>query len=421
MDIFLWIVTFSLGFSFIFSASETALTSLGKLEAQTLVSEGGWRAKVIQNWVRDPGKILVTILVGNNVVNSASASLFAIWANQRYGSLGVSIAIAAYTSVIIVLCEIVPKLIARRLALRVSPWAMRFLQVVNVLLKPLIWAVHRVSAGFVFLSGIKGRDPRTIISEEELTHTIEMATKGGGIDRATGEALSNLMEFPDRLCRDVMTSRSKIQGIPIRLSLEEVIRFISADGHSRYPVIRDSLDDVVGVLLVKDLLSHMQKGGTSLWTRVVRRPYFVSELAPLGNILRDMRRWGTHLALVRNETGVLTGLVTLEDLIEEIVGEIRDEHDDPIDGSMERAMGGPMLVSGDIPIIDFNDQFGASLPMEVSYSTVNGYLLAKTGGEIPPVGTMIFADDVTFRIHSVSQNGVVTVEIIQQISPHSEN
>jgi putative hemolysin len=127
-----------------------------------------------------------------------------------------------------------------------------------------------------------------------------------------------------------------------------------------------------------------------------------------------MRRWGTHLALVRNETGILTGLLTMEDLIEEIVGDIRDEHDEPAEAGAagERAMGGPRLVNGEIPIIDFNDHYNASLPLDVSYSTLNGYLLSKTGGEIPPIGSLIFAEDVTFRVHSVSESGIATVEII---------
>jgi CBS domain containing-hemolysin-like protein len=212
-----------------------------------------------------------------------------------------------------------------------------------------------------------------------------------------------------------MTPRLKVQAISIAWTLEETMKFIAQDGHSRYPVVRNSLDELVGILLVKDILAHIQKGAPGSWTRAVRRPYFVSELATLGTILRDMKRWGTHLALVRNETGVLTGLLTLEDLIEEIVGEIRDEHDDPVDGGGDRAMGGPSLVSGEIPILDFNERYQCALPMDVSYSTLNGYLLSRTGGQIPPVGTMIFGDDVTFRIHSVSESGIATVQVIDTV------
>ncbi len=414
------LVAFALAASCLFSASETALTSLGKLEIQSIIARGGWRAHILQRWIRDPGRVLVTILVGNNLVNTLAASIFTIWAQQNLDGYWIPVVISGFTMVMILVSEILPKLVARQIAISLAPISMRFLQAVNIILFPATFVISRISHGVVRLSGQTGREPRNIVSEEDVSNTIEIATKEGGLDRETGEVLSNLIEFPDRRAKDIMTPRSRIQGLAIGWSLEECLRFIATDGHSRYPVIRGSLDEVVGILLVKDLLAHMQKGNQGSWTRIIRRPYFVSEVGHLGTILRDMKRWGTHLALVRNETGVLTGLLTLEDLIEEIVGEIRDEHDDPVEAGGDRAMGGPQLVSGDIPILDFNERFQVSLPMDVSYSTLNGYLLAKMGGEIPPVGTLIVDDETTFRIHSVSSSGVVTVQVIAQLKDNNK-
>jgi putative hemolysin len=218
------------------------------------------------------------------------------------------------------------------------------------------------------------------------------------------------------LARHVMTPRSHVSGIEISWSWERVLAYISADGHSRFVVYRGNLDDVVGVILVKDLLREFQKQSPGSWTRRIRRPYYVSEMATLGNILRDMKRWGTHLALVRSETGVLTGLVTLEDLLEEIVGEIRDEHDDPSEAGHDPVMGGPRLVNGEMPIVDFNHRYGTSLPVDAAYSTLNGYLLTRTGGQIPPPGTLIIDEDITFRVHSIADTGIVTVELLTAAS-----
>ncbi len=413
------IVVAALLASCLFSGTETALTSLGKLEIQSIVAKGGWRAHILQHWIKNPGRVLVTILVGNNLVNSLAVSVFTTWTQGVLDGVWVAGAITFFTLFMILVSEIVPKLIARQYSIILAPPAMRFLVLVNYVLFPLTWVVSRISTGFVRLSGTTGREPRNTVSEEDVTATIEIATKEGGLDRETGEVLSNLIEFPDRRAKDIMTPRSRIQGINITWTMEECVRFIAGDGHSRYPVIRGNMDEIVGILLVKDILAHMQKGNPGSWTRCVRRPYFVSELGHLGTILRDMKRWGTHLAVVRNETGVITGLLTLEDLIEEIVGEIRDEHDDPVDAGGDRAMGGPQLVNGDIPILDFNERFQVSLPMDVSYSTLNGYLLSKTGGEIPPVGTLIVDEDTTFRIHAVSENGVVTVQVIPQLKNQS--
>lgn len=397
--------------SFLFSFSETALTSLGKLEIQSIIARGGWRAHIIQRWIRDSGRVLITVLVGNNIVNTIASSVFALWANHNFSGGWVPALIVAFTIVLILGSEIVPKLLAQQLAIPASPFSLRFLQAVDILLFPATFTIHKIARGILRNTGRTG-GAKPLISEEDVTHTIEMATKEGSLDHETGEVLSNLIEFPDRLARDIMTPRARIQALSVGMTLEECLKVVSTDGHSRYPIVRNNLDELVGILLVKDLLAHIQRGNPGSWTRCVRRPYFVSELAPLGNILRDMKRWGTHLALVRNETGVLTGLLTLEDLIEEIVGEIRDEHDDPGEAGGDRAMGGPVLINGDIPILDFNERFGLTLPMDISYSTLNGYLLMKTGGEVPPIGTLIVDEEVTFRVHSVADSGVVTVQLL---------
>lgn len=413
VDLALLAVFFCFVLSFLFSASETALSSLGKLEIQTLVSKGGWQAKMLQVWIRDPHRALSTVLIGNAIANIVASSLLTLWFSRRFGEMGTTVWMLVFTVTFIIISEIVPKVIARQFAQAVAPSAMRFLQIVHLAIAPLVFIIHKASAAIVYWVGVRNTDiSRHLFSEDDLSATIEIAAKEGGIDRETGEVLSNLIDFPDLLARDILTPRSKVQAISIAWSLEETMKFISQDGHSRFPVMRNSLDEIVGVILVKDLLAHIQRGSQGLWTRVVRRPYFVSELAPLGTILRDMKKWGTHLALVRNETGVLTGLITLEDLIEEIVGDIRDEHDDPGDAGGERAMGGPTLVSGEMPILDFNERYQSTLPMDVTYSTLNGYLLTRTGGQIPPVGTLIFGDEVTFRIHSVADSGIATIQVL---------
>jgi putative hemolysin len=395
-----------------FSGFETALTSLGRLEIQKLVNQGAAQAKLIQRWVRDPGRVLITILVGNNISNIAASSLFTLWVSQNYPEY-LTAAIACMTLTFIIWSEIIPKLVARNVSIVLAPHAMRFLGLVGLILFPVIWLLKKLTTRLVLLSGMPGRERRVPVSEEDITHTIEIATKEGGIDRATGEVLSNLMEFPDRLTMHVMTPRSKVAAISVSWSWEHVLRYVAVDGHSRYPVYRNSLDHIVGILLVKDLFREIQKPSPGSWTRRIRRPYYVSEVTHLGGVLRDMKRWGTHMALVRNESGVVTGLVTLEDLIEEIVGDIRDEHDDPSEAGHEQALGGPRIINGEIPIVDFNDRYSLSLPLDASYSTLNGYLLSRTGGQLPPPGTLIFDDEVTFRIHSVSDTGIATVEIME--------
>ena len=284
-------------------------------------------------------------------------------------------------------------------------------------LAPLIFVVHKLSARIARVNAMPGRLP---FSESELSHTIKIATIEGGIDRETGEVLENLMEFPDTIARDIMLPRSEITALPVSYRIDDIVNEVKKTNYSRYPVVRKSLDDVLGVLLVKDLLKFIHKGSSGSWTRIVRKPVYVSELAPLGTILRDMKRTGIHMVLVRNEIGVVTGLLTFEDLIEEIVGEVRDEHDAPSEAGGEHAMGGPVFVDGQMSIVDFNHRFEKSLPLDISYSTLNGYLLSRMDGKLPKSGTIIFDDDVTFRTHSVSKNGIAKVELIDHTAVSDE-
>lgn len=401
--------------SFAFSAAETALTSLGRLETQTLIGKGGAEARLIQLWIKDERRWLTTILIGNNVANIVGSSLITLWATA-HESKNVEWVIAVFTVFVIIFSEILPKLWANEWSDRIAPMAMRFLRFAELVLRPATIVVKALTSRLVVTSGMPGRELHRPISEAELEQTIELATKGGGIDRETGEALSNVIEFPDLVARDVMLPRSRIQAVSVNWTLDEILRFVMADGHSRYPVIHGSLDGVVGILLVKDLIHHFQRSPMGSWTRVIRKPYFISEIAPLRTVLRDMKRLGIHMALVRNETGVLTGLLTLEEILEEIVGEIRDETDDPGESGSGFILG-PSIVSGEISILDFNDRFRASLPIEGSYSTLNGFLLSRTGGQLPPVGTLIFTDDLSFRIHSVSDKGIATIEIVEPAKP----
>lgn len=397
--------------SFLFSASETALTSLGRLEVQSILTRGGRDARLIRRWIRDERRYLTTVLVGNNVANILGSSLLTFWATREHGD-DLSAIIGTFTVVIIMFAEILPKLWANEWSSRIAPYAMVYLSGVDMCLRPVTYLIQKITSRLVMTSGMPGRELHQPISEAELEETILIATKGGGIDRETGAALANVIDFSDRLARDVMIPRDRIQAVSVASGQDELLRFVSHDGHSRYPIYRGSLDNVVGLLLVKDLMGHLARTTPGSWTRVVRRPYFISELTPLGTVLRDMKRQGAHLALVRNETGVVTGLLTLEDVIEEIIGDIRDETDDPSAAGGDGVLGGPRIVNGEIPIVDFNGRYRARLPMDGGFSTLNGYLLARTGGTLPPVGTMVFGDDVTFRIHGVSDRGIASVEVI---------
>lgn len=422
MDYRLVIVAFCAIFCFIFSASETALTTLGRLATDRLLAQDKPWKRFLKIWIFQPERILIMILVGSNVANILASSLMTLWAEDFYSGY-VPVVIGIFTFFVIFCAEVLPKIFARQYAEKLAPAAFSFLYYASIPLFPLTWLLESSSRFVIWALGFDlSKSVYRSFSEEEVTQTIEMATIQGGIDAETGEALSALMEFPDLRARDVMTSRSKMKALHVGMSLDEVLRFIAQNAFSRYPVYRESLDDVIGIIHVKDLMSSLQRGGmVGSWTRAVRRPYFVSELALLGEILRDMKRWGSHMAVVRNETGVVTGVLTLEDLIEEIVGDIRDEHDDPSEAGMEGPIGGPKVILGDMTIVDFNERFSGMLPVSESYSTLNGYILRKCGGALPVVGTLIFDEDFTFKIIEIGAHGIPSFEVLDIRSPEGSN
>jgi len=410
------LVFISLIFSFIFSASETALTALGRLEIEKIKANGGNHAKLIERWIYKPDRILTEILVGNNVANVAASSLFTLWAERKF-EINLGWFMVMFTIFLILFVEIIPKLGARKSAEKSSFYVLKFLHYVRFILAPLVI----ISSLFTDLLTKKSKSFRTSLhpgfSEEQLTHTIKIAAEEGGIDKETGIALEKLVDFPDTLARDVMTPRSKVISLPVNFDIHKVIETIKEYNYSRYPVIRKDLDNVMGILLVKDLVAKMKVANFSNWTSIVRKPNYVSELAPLGTILKDMKKTGIHMGFVRNETGVLTGILTFEDVIEEIVGEVRDEHDDPSEAGTESAMGGPQNIDGDMGVVDFNNRFEGSIPLDVSYSTINGYLLTRCGGQMAKAGTLIIDDNFSFRIKSVNKKGIATIEIVE----HSAN
>lgn len=399
--------------SFSFSASETALTSLGRLEVNRFKGAGGENYDLIKKWVKRPAHYLSIVLIANNIVNTAATTVFALWVNQYFHNYVASL-MTLFTITLIIFSEILPKILAKSFAMIAAPIAMRHLIVTSYVLAPIVFAVNII----LKLTGLSRFSHISVshhISEEELTSTIQMATREGGIDRETGVALENLIEFPDTFARDIMTVRSKVKTLNVRMSLQDTLQMINDTRYTRYPVVRDSLDDIVGILHTKDLLASIHRGAASNWTKFIHPTRYESELTSIGSILRDMKRTGSHMVIVRNESGVNTGVLTLEDIIEEIFGEIRDEHDDPSEGGNEAAIGGPKIVSGDIPIVDFNNRYNAELAVDISYSTLNGYLISRTGGKIPEIGTMIVDEGKTFRIHSISSNGIAHVELIDHV------
>ncbi|RMF89425.1 MAG: HlyC/CorC family transporter [Methanobacteriota archaeon] len=309
-----------------FSGSETALISLDKLRLRRLVEERHKNALILERLLKEPNRMLAAILIGNNLVNVAIAAVMTSISIEAFGSTGVGIATGVATLLILVFGEVVPKSFATKNAEKISLWAARPVQISVLLLSPVIWLFTLITDRILGITGVeKRRYP--FVSEEELRLLMDLGAEEGVIEEDEREMIHGVFEFGDTMVREIMTPRTDIKRIPVDMDFDEVLDFVIETGHSRIPVYEGTIDNIIGILYAKDLFACMKNKKRFNLKRIIRPAFFVPETKKLDDLFREMQAKKVQMAIVLDEYGGTSGLVTLEDLLEEIVGEITDEYD----------------------------------------------------------------------------------------------
>jgi CBS domain containing-hemolysin-like protein len=412
------------------SGTETALTALGDARARQLQDAGGRRARLLGLWTDHPERVLSTLLIGNTLVNiGAGALAAAIGASlAANAATGVTVATAIATIVILFFGEIIPKTLAKRHPVRVSLAVIPVVQAVSWLMWPLATAVTRATSGFFRLFGGKaGAAPG--VTSEEIEYLIEMGTREGVLDEVKEELLNSVLEFADRVAKEIMVPRTRMVAIDRDAPQEELFRIVTENPFSRMPVYEGSIDNVVGVLLVREIIQDLRHSRAISLDRYLKPAFFVPEGMKISRLLKEMQRRRTHLAVVVDEFGGTSGLVTLEDVIEEIVGEIQDEGD--VEAAPVKTVGpGTWLAEASIPLHDLeaylNERLeesaaaqGEDPPEEVrfpedgDYETLGGFVTA-TAGRVPAVGATVTWDGFTFTVRAGDERRVTRVEIVRR-------
>jgi CBS domain containing-hemolysin-like protein len=417
------------------SGTETALTALGDARARQLRDGGGRRARMLSLWIDHPERVLSTLLIGNTLVAVGAGALAAavadgIAAGTGWSSATVVAATTAVTTIVILLLgEIVPKTVAKRHPVRVALAAVPVVRLFAAVLWPVTAAVLRVTNGIVgLLGGDAGRAPS--VTGEEIEYLIEMGTKEGVLDEVKEELLNSVLEFADRIAKEIMVPRTRMVALDREASPDELFRIVTENPFSRMPVYEGSVDNVVGILLVREIIGEVRRGAGQAIAldRYLKRPFFVPEQMKISRLLKEMQRRRTHLAIVVDEFGGTSGLVTLEDCIEEIVGEIQDEAD--VEAAPVKAIGdGVWLADGAVPLHDLegflNEGRGGGegsggplpdirFPDEGDYETLGGFVTA-TAGRVPPVGAIVTWDGLTFTVRAGDERRVAKVEIARRV------
>ncbi|MDF1535870.1 MAG: hemolysin family protein [bacterium] len=392
-----------------FSGSETAFVSLSKAKFQALMKARNRKPDPLNIWVKHPSALLTSILIGNNLVNIGASALATDIASRLFANRGLAVSVGVMTLAILVFGEITPKVMARRYAERfvlLTAWSLAIFYL-------LTWPATLVFTGITnLLIRATGGDPDRdfdTVQADEIQLIVSLSASEGGIAKYPAQLIDRVLAFHDRTVKDAMVPRTQIVALELDDGVEKVLEVANESGHSRFPVCRESLDEIVGVFYVKDLLSEPRTNwGDYRLAEHMHPPYFVPESAYLGRTIREFQKRKIHLALVVDEFGGTEGMITLEDILEELVGEIHDEFDREI-VMMRRLPSGALEVSGRTPIDDLMRAF-PSWSGETPSKTVGGLIMAITG-RVPAPGETVYTGGLKLVVLGSDERQIKRVSV----------
>ena len=345
-----------------FSASETALMSLSRIRVRHMVDEEVKGAKLLEKLLEDPNKLLGGILIGNNIVNIGASSLASTLAFRIFGDGGVALATGVMTILVLIFGEITPKSLAKQNAEKVSLAVAPIINIVVTVFKPLVWLFSSVSSLIVRLLGGDLNKSEPFITEEELKTMVDVSEEEGVLEVEEKEMIFNVFEFGDLQVKDIMVQRVNVIAVNVTATYEEVLKVIKEQQFSRIPVYNESIDDIVGILNVKDLILLDSDEENFNVTEYMREPFRTFEFKKITELFAEMKTTRNHIAVVLDEYGGTVGIVTIEDLIEEIVGDIEDEYDER-DKDIEVIKENEFVVDGSTRLSDLSDMIGFEIEL----------------------------------------------------------
>ncbi|MFN7016337.1 MAG: hemolysin family protein [Fimbriimonadales bacterium] len=422
----LFVILVLLLLSAFFSMAESSLTSIRHSWVRMLAEQRHRLAPYLAAFKSEPSRFLSTVQVGLNIVaflasavaaTNLAAPLHALLRPLESGlgmSLhGFSVALVAIITAFanVVIGETVPRSIAITHAERVALAVIVPITVFDRVFALPIFLVNAVTRAILKLFGIQMMRLAPVVSEEELRVLVEAGEEQGVIEEQEKEMIQSIFEFTDTIAREVMTPRVDIKAAPATATPQEIIKLIRETGHTRIPVYEGSLDNIIGIIHAKDLLRYCETGGKFSMHEVLRPAFFVPESKRVVELLQEMRRQRTHMAILQDEYGGTSGLVTLEDLVEEIVGEIQDEYDVEPEPLVEILSDGSMLIDAKLHLDDASELLGITLESE-EFDTLGGYVFGQLGHQ-PTEGETVRVDGWELRVHAIEGHRIRVVHAVR--------
>lgn len=382
------------------------MISINEAKVRTLLDQNKRGAAALEKLKRDTDHLLITILIGNNVVNVAAAAIATSIAIERYGDVGVGIATGVVTLVMLVLGEIGPKTYAARFTEKFALLSSGPILFLRYLFSPILW----VYDGIRRLFSISAEITPPAVTEEEIKQWIDVGEEAGTIEEEEHEMLYRVFRFTDTTAREIMTPRADVVMIEEGVTLEESINTFNETGFSRLPVYIDQMDNITGILNVKDVFGALysrRKVGSI--REMVYEPYFVPESKRIDELLNELQVCKLHMAIVLDEYGTFAGIVTVEDILEELVGEILDEFDEEAP-EVQEVEDGVYIVDARAWVDRLNESLHVALPLDESYETIGGLLIDRLG-HIPRRGEVVVIPETGIRLMVMKMRGKRILEV----------
>ena len=386
----------------LFSATETAFSSLNPIKLKILIEKGNKRANKTLVLFERFEKLIVVILVGNNIVNLLSASLATVLFVDLVGQdLGVTLSTVILTTVVLIFGEILPKSIAKQLPESFAMVITPFISLVGIILSPIVLIFRIIQQGMNKVFKFKKQS----VSEDELLTYVSEVEKQGGINANERELIQKVIDFDALKVTDILTPRVDIEAIEITDNLDTILDMFESSGHSRLPIYEKDLDHIIGIIHYKDFMYHVITGKKTL-KNMMKEPIYVTEYMKIVDLLHLLKSKKEHLAIVKDEHGGTQGLVSLEDVIEELVGDIFDEHDE-IEKDITKISEGHYVMKGSAEL----EQVMQILDFEYEDAqTLNGFMLDQMG-KIPYVNEELIYNDYVFKVNKATKKMVIEVEV----------
>ena len=386
-----------------FSSAETALTTVNKMRVRTLAEAGNRQAIMLAKVTENPGKMLSTILVGNNIVNLSASAIMTTLAMQTFGSKAVGAATGILTLIILVFGEITPKTVSTLNAEKIALAYANVIYWLVILMTPVIFLINQLSMGVLFLLRIDPKKKQDSITEDELRTIVKVSHEEGVIEMEEKKMINNVFDFGDSLAKDIMIPRIDMVMVDADITYEDLLEVFREERFTRIPVYEKSTDNVIGIINMKDLLLFDQNGDF-LVRDFLRQPLYTYEFKKTAELMMEMRKTFNNIVIVLDEYGATAGLITLEDMLEEIVGEIRDEYDEDEEDEVREVAPGEYIVEGAMKLDDLNDMLDLNLESE-DYDSIGGLIIGQLE-HLPEQGEEVLYENLRLIVDQVEKNRI---------------